>query len=364
MSKPVSGLNVFQNQAGPIPLSQLDSNFTLQTAALNDTATYSNYFADASGAANTITVTVSAPLTFAYVTGILLQVKLANTNTSTTVNLNVNALGNKSVILNDGVSPPIGALLANSILELQYDGTSFRVLNQSSLSLSALLLGDGSAGAPSSSYLSDPNTGTYRVGADNWGVSTGGTLRFDISTTAITSTLPARGPNGSVGAPAWSFSGDPDTGFLTTTANVISIALGGVGAGGFVQSTFTGTLTGMTSATTGTVKFYRSGHIVCLWISADILGTSNTTSMTMTGLPADCQPTSQQVVPCINLRSDGASASSGGLPGLCSVVGSTITFGIYVIGAGTPIAYQTSNFSLASGTKGLQTGWCIVYSVG
>jgi hypothetical protein len=47
-----------------------------------------------------------------------------------------------------------------------------------------------SAAAPAYSFSSaDTNTGMYRVGEDNIGFSTGGTLRFDISTTAVTSTL-------------------------------------------------------------------------------------------------------------------------------------------------------------------------------
>lgn len=290
MGKPVSGLNVFQNQAGPIPLSQLDTNFTTVTSAQNDTATYSNYFADASGAPNQITVTVSAPLTFAYTTGILLQVRLANTNTSTTVNINVNTLGNKLVILNDGTAPPVGALTAASILDLIYDGTSFRVMSQRATStITTGLFGDGSAGSPSISFASDPDTGVYHIGANNFGFSTGGTLRGQIDTSGqwgIGVIAPAdlfhvagggasnRGAvrisdaggtsfwnlgrdnqttgnfvlsngtttvlnippgtsgqfeflDGSAGTPVISFVNDPDTGFYRPTSNDIAVTAGG-----------------------------------------------------------------------------------------------------------------------------------------
>src|ERR1051325_8476211 len=50
-----------------------------------------------------------------------------------------------------------------------------------------------SASLPVFAIPSDPNTGMYSVAADDLGFSTGGTLRFDISTTAFTGTLPFRG---------------------------------------------------------------------------------------------------------------------------------------------------------------------------
>lgn len=49
---------------------------------------------------------------------------------------------------------------------------------------------NGSAPVPTYSHVNDPNTGSYSVAADDWGVSTGGVLRFDISTALATLTLP------------------------------------------------------------------------------------------------------------------------------------------------------------------------------
>src|SRR5579859_3343379 len=98
----VSLPNTFANQSGTIQLALLDQNFSPLASALNALSSFSNYFLDTSGAANAITVTVAAPLTFGYTAGIQLQVKLANTTTSGTVVINVNALGNKSVKNPDG----------------------------------------------------------------------------------------------------------------------------------------------------------------------------------------------------------------------------------------------------------------------
>lgn len=85
----------------------------------------------------------------------------------------------------------------------------------------------GSAAAPQYSFSGDSNTGAYNVGADDWGIATAGTLRFDISTTAVTSTLPWRGPDGTVSAPGLSFSGDTDNGLYRVGANDIGLAVGG-----------------------------------------------------------------------------------------------------------------------------------------
>lgn len=43
----------------------------------------------------------------------------------------------------------------------------------------------GTAGVPSRSYLQDPDTGSYRIGADNEGYAAGGTLRWDYNTTRL-----------------------------------------------------------------------------------------------------------------------------------------------------------------------------------
>lgn len=85
----------------------------------------------------------------------------------------------------------------------------------------------GSVSTPDYAFNADTNTGMYNVGADDLGFATNGTLRQDISTTAITTTLVELGPNGAVGAPAYSFSGDPDTGMYDVSANNLGFATNG-----------------------------------------------------------------------------------------------------------------------------------------
>jgi len=89
---------------------------------------------------------------------------------------------------------------------------------------------NGTAAAPALSFSGDPNTGVYNVGADNIGVSTNGTLRFDVSTTAITSTLPVVYPLGAVATPSITFTGDLNTGIWSPAADTIAFSEGGAEA--------------------------------------------------------------------------------------------------------------------------------------
>lgn len=127
MGKPVTGLNTFASQLGPIPLSQLDTDFSSLQSATNDFATYSNYLVDSSGAANTITCSIPSFTTFALTAGIQAQVKIANTTTLTTVNANINGTGNVRLKNQDGTDPQAGSLKAGGIYTLQYDGTNYQI---------------------------------------------------------------------------------------------------------------------------------------------------------------------------------------------------------------------------------------------
>lgn len=88
----------------------------------------------------------------------------------------------------------------------------------------------GSAGAPSLAWSADPNTGFFNIGPDQIGFSTGGVQRLALSTTSLTSTLPILGPNGTAGAPTYSFSADTDNGLYYVTTNQVAISTGGVQA--------------------------------------------------------------------------------------------------------------------------------------
>jgi hypothetical protein len=103
-------------------------------------------------------------------------------------------------------------------------------------------------------------------------------------------------------------------------------------------STFTGTITGCTTSPTGVCTWARMGKIVVLNLPS-ITGTSNTTALTMTGLPAAIQPTTltQQV--------------------FCAVVNNGVeTTGLAEVnpGSGTVVIMNNALAAFtASGTKGI-----------
>jgi hypothetical protein len=129
MAKPISVGFTFATQSGPIPLSELDTDFATVYGAVNDFSTYGNYLVDTSGAANTITVTVPVGTTFTYSAGVPIQVQIAHTTTSTAVSINVSGLGAKAVVNADGTLPAVGQFITGQIIPLVYDGTSFRTMS-------------------------------------------------------------------------------------------------------------------------------------------------------------------------------------------------------------------------------------------
>lgn len=76
---------------------------------------------------------------------------------------------------------------------------------------------------------------------------------------------------------------------VTGAATAASIALGGNEAFTYDEDTYTGTLTGVTGSVTGTIRYVVVGKQVTIMIP-NITGTSNTTSCTITGMPAAIRP--------------------------------------------------------------------------
>jgi hypothetical protein len=126
MTRPVTVPNAFAAQTGSIPLSQLDANNAALVAAINDPATYKNYAVD-TGAANAYTITLNpAPSSQASLIGVPIVFKAVNANTTAST-LNVNGLGVVAIKNNDGTAILGGAIPANSIVQVVYDGTNYQL---------------------------------------------------------------------------------------------------------------------------------------------------------------------------------------------------------------------------------------------
>jgi hypothetical protein len=91
-------------------------------------------------------------------------------------------------------------------------------------------LSAGAAATPSLFFTGDSNTGIYSPGADQVGISTGGTVRLSLSTTAVSSTLAVDHPLGAVGTPSITFTGDLNTGIYSPGADTLAFVEGGVEA--------------------------------------------------------------------------------------------------------------------------------------
>lgn len=114
-------------------------------------------------------------------------------------------------------------------------------------------------------------------------------------------------------------------------------------------TTFTGTLTGYAANPTGTVSYFKANNIVTLSIAANISGTSNSSNLTMSGLPAAVTPTNARTGICAFGIDNGVSC----MVSFQVTAVNTIIFSPFL--AGTFSTWTTS------GTKGLAANWFIVY---
>jgi hypothetical protein len=92
------------------------------------------------------------------------------------------------------------------------------------------LFGDGTATAPSVSFTSDPNTGIYRVGADELGFAANGSLVAKMTTTTfgLNGIGMAKLQNGiGAGAPTYSFLNDENTGIFNEATDTIGLSTNG-----------------------------------------------------------------------------------------------------------------------------------------
>ena len=92
---------------------------------------------------------------------------------------------------------------------------------------SRLFLDNGTVSVPSLTYINDTNTGFYRIGDDNIGISTAGSNRVDISNDRVYVSNKLNINDGSAAFPTIYFGDDDNTGFYRAGSNNIGITTGG-----------------------------------------------------------------------------------------------------------------------------------------
>jgi hypothetical protein len=341
------------------------------------------------------------PLPINLVTSSAARLTIANAG-----NVAINAPSSGNALTATGVAGAYAVLIKSASsgteLGLQIQAGSgasdvaFSVQNQASSVNYVTIFGDGhGAIGPSGSLgLSWTTTGQMTISASN----TGSEVLIVQSTGSNTGPLATFNSGSATGSYIRYQNGGSDVGFLGAGNRVFSgastdFAITAVGAnnlllgvnsvntfkllgttaptiqgygptaGGLVDmtpdtGTFTATLTGVVSGS-ATMSWYRIGKFVILSIAGNLLGTSNATTLTFTGLPAAIQPaTMDQNLP--------TTVIDNGVPlvGQAGVVHGSGTVTFYVGTSGTPanrVGYSSSGFT-NSGNKGLSS-WSLAYSI-
>lgn len=164
-----------------------------------------------------------------------------------------------------------------------------------------MLSGDGTVSLPGIGFSSDTDNGFYRIGANNWGAAVAGAQVLDLSATGLGVVGTILNGNGAVGTPAFGFTSDPDSGMYRIGANnlglavngtkILDVGTGGAGVTGLLSSTadfivggtarggaltdyvLTGTKTGLTDTTATAViqvTVPNAQHAFCIEI--DVIG--------------------------------------------------------------------------------------------
>lgn len=162
--------------------------------------------------------------------------------------------------------------------------------------------------------------------------------------------------------------GNPASGFdygivLKTSADVTvvpqidDVVVDGADTATFASGSFTGTITGTASATTGTITYKvfansaGTGKLCVLHAASSILGVSNTTAMTMTGLPAAVQPTTAVFITC-TVRDN-----SVDVPGAAEITAASSTITFYCDPTLSATGFTAAN------NKGVLGGFTLVYAL-
>nr|BDD47668.1 hypothetical protein 17 [bacterium] len=234
-----------------------------------------------------------------------------------------------------------------------------------SLKAAYLQTGDGDASNPGISFTGDANSGFYRIGEGNFGLSLDGTKEFDFLTTGLTVTDSIKGAyvqtgSGDASNPGFSFTTDGNSGVYRIGEDNIGIGVGGSKIADIASTgiTVTGTLEGGT-VTDGTASL-TSGAITGLVSATD--GTASWSSNSLSGFTSISGTTitdgtfsasSGAFTAVVSITDGTASWSSNSLSGFTSISGTTLTDGTASISSGafTGVASITDGTASWSGSS-------------
>jgi len=148
------------------------------------------------------------------------------------------------------------------------------------------------------------------------------------------------------------------TSVRVTAAQIASLVQ--VATANIVEGVFIATLTGVTTTVTGPINYTIAGNICTLTATTAIQGTSNTSTLSLAGVPAIVQPKTGNPTDFCLLTSNGVS-----LVGAASVAagGNSVILYLQQTLTGTNpvgVALSATSFS-PTGINGLPAGWSVTY---
>ena len=126
-----------------------------------------------------------------------------------------------------------GAVITASAHNQNYSDVSAEITNSVAVDGQSTMTGQfkaaaGTVALPGITFGSDPDSGVYRIAANNLGIAANGAKVLDISATGLGVVGTILNGDGTVSLPGFSFTSDTDCGFYRIGANNIGFAIGGV----------------------------------------------------------------------------------------------------------------------------------------
>jgi hypothetical protein len=161
-----------------------------------------------------------------------------------------------------------GNAISNVTFGNTTDNPTFTFSGTGSLTSGGVHLGpDGAVGTPAYSFSGDTDTGVYRVASNYMGFVAGGTFGFAVRKPSTTAQIAAA--DGSAAEPVYTFDNDLDTGEYRVATNAIGFAAGGTHAGRIISTGFAA-VDG--AASTPSITFENDTNTGFYRVSSDYFG--------------------------------------------------------------------------------------------